>query len=314
MIKRLYTLFIEKPFRHPVSDYVNPLARLGVRIYRLLYYTIRELIEHETPVRTAALTFYTLISIVPILALVFAVLQAMGMIDGLLDDLYGLFPQNPEIIDYAVDFAEKALAHTRGGIMATVSIIMLFWAVIRVFSSIESAFNNIWEVNSVRRAARQWALYIGIVLIVPVLWVVAGTFSSHLKEAIDFQDNIFYQFVAQALSVVMMWTTFTVIYKFIPNTPVHFWSALTAGIAAGTTFLLFQWGYVYLQRWMSSYSAIYGSFAALPLFLLWVQSSWQILLFGGELAFAHQHSKLFDDQRRAEILHPRRYHKPINRL
>ena len=87
------------------------------------------------------------------------------------------------------------------------------------------------------------------------------------------------------------------LYTAIPNTKVRFRSALTAGVVAGTLFMLFQWGYVYLQRWMTSYNAIYGSFAALPLFLIWMQTSWQILLFGGELSFAYQNVARFAVER-----------------
>ena len=95
----------------------------------------------------------------------------------------------------------------------------------------------------------------------------------------------------------MTWLIFAVLYTAIPNTKVRFRSALTAGVVAGTLFMLFQWGYVYLQRWMTSYNAIYGSFAALPLFLIWMQTSWQILLFGGELSFAYQNVARFAVER-----------------
>lgn len=90
---------------------------------------------------------------------------------------------------------------------------------------------------------------------------------------------------------------FSFIYVVVPNTRVRLGSAVMAGIVAGTLFLAFQWGYVWLQRYMTSYNAIYGSFAALPLFLIWVQWSWQILLFGGELAFAYQNISRFAEER-----------------
>ena len=103
------------------------------------------------------------------------------------------------------------------------------------------------------------------------------------------------------MSVVVMWVMFSFLYYVIPNTSVRVGSAVTAGIVAGTAFILFQWGYLYLQTLMTSYNAIYGSFAALPLFLMWVQYSWMILLFGGELAFAYQNIDKFDEER--ESLH-----------
>jgi len=95
----------------------------------------------------------------------------------------------------------------------------------------------------------------------------------------------------------VVWVMFTVFYVVIPNARVRFPSALMAGIVAGTAFALFQWGYLYVQRWMTSYNAIYGSFAALPLFMIWMQTSWQILLFGGELSFAYQNVSRFCEER-----------------
>ena len=150
-ISEIFTYFTDTIFRRDINEWRNPVIRWLVQQYRLLFYTARGLLEHGTIVRSAALTFYTLMSLVPIVAVVFAVVKGFGLADGLIDNLYALFPQNPEIIDYVVGFAEKALARTQGGVVAAVALVMLFWAIIRVFGSIESAFNNIWEVNIIRK-------------------------------------------------------------------------------------------------------------------------------------------------------------------
>ena len=159
------TIF-HKEFR---SSWLNWL----VRQYKLFFYTARGLQEHRTLVRCAALTFYTLISIVPILAVVFAIVKGFGIIEDLIANLYSIFPKNPEIIDYVVEFANKALDNTKSGVVAAVGIITLFWAVIRVFGSIEDAFNNIWEVTSTRSIARKYSDYIAVVVIAPILWAAA---------------------------------------------------------------------------------------------------------------------------------------------
>ena len=277
------TYFTDTIFRRDVTEWRNPVVRWLVQQYRLLFYTARGLLEHGTIVRSAALTFYTLMSLVPILAVVFAVVKGFGLADGLIENLYGLFPRNPDIVDYIVNFAENALARTQGGVVAAVALVMLFWAVIRVFGSIESAFNNIWEVKVERSITRQWTDYIAVVMIVPILWIVANVLS-HLA------------------SMIVIWVMFTFLYIVIPNARVRFGSALMAGIVAGTIFLLFQWGYVYVQRWMTSYNAIYGSFAALPLLLIWMQTSWEILLFGGELSFAYQNIARFGEERESLLI------------
>ncbi|WP_304581866.1 YihY/virulence factor BrkB family protein [uncultured Alistipes sp.] len=296
-IKHIIAYFTDTVFRRDASEWRSPAARWLVRQYRLLFYTARGLKEHGTLIRSAALTFYTLMSLVPIVAVAFAVVKGFGLADGLVQNLYSIFPQNPEIIDYIVAFAEKALARTQGGVVAVVALVMLFWAVIRVFGSIENAFNNIWEVKAERSIARQWSDYIAIVMIVPVLWVIAGAVGGYARQLLGFGDGWFYSLLSQVMSVVVVWVMFTVFYVVIPNARVRFPSALMAGIVAGTAFALFQWGYLYVQRWMTSYNAIYGSFAALPLFMIWMQTSWQILLFGGELSFAYQNVSRFCEER-----------------
>ena len=296
-LRQLFTYFTDTIFRQDVSEWRNPVVRWLVQQYRLLFYTARGLVEHGTLVRSAALTFYTLMSLVPILAVVFAVVKGFGLTDGLVENLYGIFPRHPETIDYIVGFAENALARTQGGVVAAVGLVMLFWAVIRVFGSIESAFNNIWEVKVARSIARQWTDYIAVVMIVPVLWILANTVGNYIEQALGLYDKWYFTTLSRLASMVVIWTMFTLLYLIIPNARVRFQSALMAGIVAGTIFLLFQWGYVYVQRWMTSYNAIYGSFAALPLFLIWMQTSWEILLFGGELSFAYQNISRFAEER-----------------
>ena len=296
-LRQLFTYFTDTIFRQDVSEWRNPVVRWLVQQYRLLFYTARGLVEHGTLVRSAALTFYTLMSLVPILAVVFAVVKGFGLTDGLVENLYGIFPRHPETIDYIVGFAENALARTQGGVVAAVGLVMLFWAVIRVFGSIESAFNNIWEVKVARSIARQWTDYIAVVMIVPVLWILANAAGDYVEQLLGLYDKWYFNTLSHLASMVVIWAMFTLLYLIIPNARVRFGSALMAGIVAGTIFLLFQWGYVYVQRWMTSYNAIYGSFAALPLFLIWMQTSWEILLFGGELSFAYQNISRFAEER-----------------
>ena len=301
-LRKLFTYFTDTIFRQDVNEWRNPVVRWLVQQYRLLFYTARGLLEHGTLVRSAALTFYTLMSLVPLLALVFAVVKGFGLADGLVENLYELFPQHPETVDYVVGFAENALARTQGGVVAAVGLVMLFWAVIRVFGSIENAFNNIWEVKVERSIARQWTDYIAVVMIVPVLWILANAVGNYIEQLLGLYNKWYFTTLSRLASMVVIWTMFTLLYLIIPNARVRFQSALMAGIVAGTIFLLFQWGYVYVQRWMTSYNAIYGSFAALPLFLIWMQTSWQILLFGGELSFAYQNISRFAEERESLLI------------
>ena len=228
------TYFTDTIFRRDVTEWRNPVVRWLVQQYRLLFYTARGLLEHGTIVRSAALTFYTLMSLVPILAVVFAVVKGFGLADGLIENLYGLFPRNPDIVDYIVNFAENALARTQGGVVAAVALVMLFWAVIRVFGSIESAFNNIWEVKVERSITRQWTDYIAVVMIVPILWIVANAVGNYAEQLLGFDDSWYFNLLSHLASMIVIWVMFTFLYIVIPNARVRFGSALMAGIVAGT--------------------------------------------------------------------------------
>ena len=298
----IITFFTDTVFRKGAGEYRNPVARWAVRQYKLLFYTVQGLSSHGTMVRSAALTFYTLMSLVPVVALVFAVVKGFGLAEGLEQNLYEVLPQSPEVIDYVVGFAQKALARTQGGWVALVGVLTLFWAVIKVFGSIEDACNNIWEVRSTRSAARKYGDYIAVVVVAPILWVISSSMGNYAAEILGVAGSPALEVLSRAGSLVVAWVMFTFIYVVLPSTKVRFTAALTAGVVAGTAFVLFQWGYVYLQRWMTSYNAIYGSFAALPLFLLWMQISWEILLLGGELSFAYQNVARFDEERESLLV------------
>lgn len=301
MLKRVIHFLTDGVFQLHSEEVENRFLRWILKQYKLLYYTARGVIEHNTLMRSASLTFYTLMSIVPLAALIFAVMKGFGMAENLTRELHEALPQFPEFINYVVGFANNALARTRGGLLATFSVLALFWAVMQVFSSVESAFNNIWEVKRSRGFARQFSDYITVVVVVPVLWIASNAVAHYLDQWLNINASTFYHIWSNAASLALIWMMFTFVYIVLPNTKVRFSSAATAALVSGTIFLLFQWLYIYLQTWMSGYNAIYGSFAALPLFLIWLQTSWQIVLFGGELAFAYQNISKFEQER--ESLH-----------
>ncbi len=292
---------MQKPLKF-LYDLLLPISRvpgLGwtVRPLKVVIYTLEGLMTHGTMDMGAALTFYTLISLVPVLALVFAVVKGFGLAESLVENLYSLLPQMPEVVDYIVDFANKALARTQGGVMAAISLLMLFWAVIRMFESIEENFNKIWEVKSTRNMVRKYSDYITVILIAPLLWIVATTFGTYAREMLGLDASVWLRIASKLLSLFVVWAMFAFVYMLIPNCKVRPRAAIMAGVMAGTCFFLFQALYVYLIKWMTSYNAIYGSFAALPLFMLWMQNSWSILLIGCELSFALQNEKRFDEER-----------------
>lgn len=303
MFKTLMT-YLDRLDNEKASMGVVPRAMIWLlaRPAKLLLYMLQGLSTHATMVRSAALTYYTLVSIVPVVALVFAVVKGFGLADGLVQNLYSVFPQIPEVVDYLVEFAQKALARTQGGLVALFSLVALFWSVWSVFGSIEDAFNNIWEVKNTRSWSRKISDYITVIVFAPILWVGASAVSVYLQQLLGWADNVWLNALSKLISMAIAWFMFSLIYVVLPNTKVNLSAAIKSGFIAGTVFMLFQWGYVFVQTWMTSYNAIYGSFAALPLFLLWMLISWSILLLGGELSFTFQNEKRFDEERESLLV------------
>lgn len=290
-----YDIWFKKEY-----EYKSPKVRWFVRQLKVLLFTAQGIGEHSILLRSAALTFYTLMSIVPMAALVFGIAKGFGLEARFNTYLYTEFPQYSVVIDQVIGFADNLLERTKGGIIASVGLITLFWTVIKVFGNVEDSFNKIWEVRKSRSLTRKFSDYLTVVIVTPILWVLSSSIGFQLQNhLLNLTPGWFVKFTFGFASVVILWLMFTFLYRIMPNTKVKFRSALWAGIIAGTFFQLFQVIYVNIQSNLTNYNAIYGSFAALPLLMIWLQISWQIVLFGAELSFAYQNINKFEYEKRA---------------
>jgi membrane protein len=274
-----------------------------VRLLRIGILSVRGLVEDRCHLRASALTFYSLLSVVPVVATLFGIAKGFGLDEALQKHLMDNLMGQEDVVKKIIDFAHALLENTKGGVVAGVGVAVLFWSIIKVFGHIESSFNDIWGVPRGRPIMRKITDYLSLTLICPVIFI----FSSAITVVIRSQAEIFISRIAfleafspallvilKILPVAALWALFTFIYMFMPNTEVRLRSAALAGIVAGTLFHLFQGAYVMFQVNVSRYNAIYGSFAALPLFLIWLQISWLIVLFGAELSFSHQNVDTFE--------------------
>lgn len=296
MIKRVIHYITHDIWQKDVMDRQDEPWFL--RPFRIAIYTVRGLGEHNVAVRAAALTFFTLMSIVPVAALIFGIVKGLGMEANLDDYLYSTFPEYTVVIENVMEFANNMLMRARGGIVASVGFVLLFWSVVQVFGNVEKAFNNIWEIKKQRSLARKFSDYVTIVVVAPVLWLVSSGLVSYVRIRIEeFSGGWIIDILFSILSLVALWVMFSLVYYVMPNTKVKFKGAMIAGVLAGTAFLIFQVGYVYIQSYLTKYNVIYGSFAAFPLFLIWLHSSWMIVLIGAELSFAYQNIGQYEQER-----------------
>lgn len=275
------------------------LSRRLRRAYRLMYYTLRGMNHHRTAIESAALTLYTTFALVPLLALMLILLSHLGVLDPLIDSLYATFSEWSVLLDKVLATAADAASKVPNGILAVIGIFTLVGALFTVFSRVEQSFNHIWGIRRRRGIVRRYVAYLIIALTVPTLWGFATSFAHNAFALIGLSHDV-NAVLAALISVAVAALAATLLYKFLPYTPVAWRNALRAGITAGLLLALWQWGYVHVQGFMNSYNVIYGSFAAIPFFIIWLQTSWRIVLFGCELCYVWQHSDRYEaiDRRR----------------
>ncbi len=270
---------------------------------RIFLLAFRGFDEDKCRLRASALTFYSLLSIVPILAMLFGIAKGFGLEKALERQLLEKMPGQEQVINRIIVFSHSLLENTRSGIIAGIGVAILFWTVIKVLSDIEYSFNDIWGVKRSRPLGRKICDYLSVMLICPLLiiisssatvFIVAQITSLTQKIALLEMFNTAIFFALKWLPYCIIWILFTFLYIFMPNTKVKFTSALVAGIIAGTIYQIVQATYISFQIGVAKYNAIYGSFAALPLFLVWLQLSWLIILFGAEISFAHQNVDTYE--------------------
>ncbi len=272
-----------------------------INILRVLLLAIKGFLQDKCSQKSSALTFYSLLSVVPVVALIFGIAKGFGLAEVLETELRSRFNNqdgigHEAIINYIIPMAKNYLDNTKGSIIIGVGLILLFWSVMRVLGNIEQSFNEIWEVNKSRSFARKFADYIAL-LFISLIFIISS--SSMIMFVASKFDNyallsIMGRFMTLVLPYVLICVVFVILMLIMPNTKVNFVSALIGGVVAGILFQLLQYYYIHFQVGVSKYNAIYGSFAALPLFLIWLQMSWLIVLFGAELSFAVQNVNSFE--------------------
>jgi len=272
-------------------------------LLRVLALSLRGFNEDKCQLRASALTFYSLVSIVPVAAMAFGIAKGFGIDKYLERELRLKFAGQEQVLDKVLVFSRSLLENTRGELIAGVGLLLLFWAVIKMLGQIEDSLNEIWGVKEQRSLGRKLSDYLSFMFICPVILIVSSSMTIFITTQITvILDKIailgalsqFVLFLLRLLPYTLIWGLFTFVYIFMPNTRVRFSSALLAGIIGGTIFEIVQWVYITFQVGVAQYNAVYGSFAALPLFLAWLQLSWLILLYGAELSFAYQNVDTYE--------------------
>ena len=285
------TDFFENGLWSKDDNQLGNWSRKALRILKIVVMTIKEFVEQKATVRASALTYYTLLSLVPVLALAFAIAKGFGL-ESLLTSIIRNNLNSTELADYVLSFATSALENTKGGIIAGVGVIMLLYSVFKLLNNIEAAFNVMWCVRSSRSMLRKVTDYVCIMIFTPILIITAIStnivFRTSLKSYFNGDLSTVQDILIGFSPYLMMWVFFTLLYLVMPNAKVKIAPAIISGILTGTAFQIVQWVYITFQVGANSAGAIYGSFAFLPLLLAWLQLTWTIVLAGCKIAFSIQ--------------------------
>lgn len=301
---------------------------LYYKVLKVVIIAIRGFQEDKCAVRAASLTYFSLLSIVPVLGLAFGISQAFGFEDALsnvlsenlqvleeqaLNDANADSQEEFTVLDQIEDLAINAIENTKGGVVAGTGLIFLFYIVIQLLHNVEDALNKIWEIKKHRSFIRILTDYLSITLISPIFIILSSSITVYIKSQIqslaaeaelsDYIDPVLSVFL-QIIPYTLIWILLTLLYMILPNTRVNFKAALIAGIFAGTLYQVTQWAYITFQIGVNRYGELYTAFAAIPLFMIWLQVSWLIFLYGAEISYAIQNINKYRAKKEQISLNP----------
>lgn len=272
------------------------------QLIRAVFFACRGFVEDLCLLRASALTFYTLMSLVPVVAMLLAISKGFGYQQHLEKMLYERFLEQKPFLDQLIQFASNLLEDTKSNLIAGVGLVLLFWSVIKMLSHIEKALNHIWRVKKPRRFARRFTDFLSLMILAPTFFIIASSSAIYvvtmLQKCIEsFTVNPVIcsslLFFIRGVPYLLIWILFALIYLFLPNTKVKPSAACIGGFIAGILYQLIQALYLYFQIGITQYGAVYGSFAAIPLFLIWIDLSWLCVLLGAEISYTYQNRDRF---------------------
>jgi membrane protein len=280
-----------------------PKKSFLLRLLRILILSIRGIMQDRGALRASALTFYSMLSVVPVLAMIFGIAKGFGFEKGLEKTVLKGFEGQEEVAVRIIGFSQALLENVKGGLVAGIGLVILFYTIIMILSHIENAFNDIWGIKKGRSFGRKITDYLSMILLGTILFIMSSSLTVFVTSGVQLvtekisilqflRPGVF--FLVQFLPYVALWVLFSFMYIFLPNAKINMKSGIIGGVIAGTLYHFFQWGYISLQIGVSKYNAVYGSFAALPLFFIWLRYSWLIVLFGAEISFGHQNVETYE--------------------
>ena len=297
-------LFNDRIWTLDTSQSPKSYARL-VRFVKLVRITAGSFANNNMGFQCIALSYFVLMSLIPFVGLLSAVTGGLGLGDENISEfLYRVFPANPEFVDLLAEKAVNIINQAKGGGTGLVSAIMFLWTIVWLMFQVERVFNNAWNIRKIpRKIYKRFGFYLMVLILLPFLVVIFGagiTYYTNLPNlfGLDLSDL---RFLTKLLGYVGFYfitvLTLAAMYTFIPATKVSFRLAFKAALVSGFAFMVFQYLYLNTQVILGRLSSVYGVIAAIPLFLIWLNFSWQIILYGAELTYGFHNEKIYKTQK-----------------
>ncbi len=300
-----FVLFLQRDIWLLELEALPAVRAYLTRVSRVLLITARGFFRDRCLQQSAALTYSTIFTLPPVLAFAFAAAKGFNLyhtlkdrtIDPFLDATFGqrgsgAAPELRSAVDQIFTYVETTDLKALGGL----AFALMLYSVIRLLGIVEGVLNEVWGVKRARTLMRRVSDYLAIVVIAPVFLFTAASLTTFLQGReipLAWGGGS-----VKILPMLAVWFGLSFVYLTLPNTGVRYSSALIGGIAAGTIWQGVQVLHLAGQIQLARYNAIYASFAAIPMLLLWIYLSWTVFLLGGELAFAHQNEALFTSMAR----------------
>ena len=266
-------------------DDLGRAKRKFLKYLKIAIMTVRESGINKLGLYSVSLSFFVAMSVVPFAAVAFAVTGGLGFEETLKSLLLDNFSDNQEVINWVIRFADNIVERGQKDIFGVISFIFFTWIIIWLILNIEKSFNVIWNVERRRPLAKRFLYYLGILVTAPlIITMLLSLFSIFSRNS----QTLGYLSQWGLLFVIMLFFL-TIMYKYIPNVKVHFSAAFNAAVIASIVFIIIQYIYTETQMLVSRIDAVYGAFAAIPLFLIWLNISWMVILIGAEISHAFQY-------------------------
>lgn len=297
--------FLQKGVWEVRLEDMTKVKSFGMGFIRIFLMAAGNFRKNDCPRNATVLTYYSVLNVVPLLAVVFAVAKGFGLEKLVVRQIFRLAKDanwQAEVTGKVIDLSRSLFAQAKGEVIVGVALVVILWTVYSILDKMEDSFNTIWEVGQPRPIIRRLINYMSVLILGPVLLALWSSVNVLIVSEVRGVMNditllgptsIAIFILMKMLPFISIWLLLMILYVIMPNTKVSVKASIFAAILAGSLIQVFQWVYITFQIGVSTKSAIYGSFAAIPLFLAWLQVSWMIVLFGAQVASACEHYETY---------------------